>query len=86
MAAIVRAVESPRLSDLGRRFLLVTESCFDNGFSCLFLEVAAANVHSSLKPQSRKVSFAQIKKKETLGWETGIEPATSGATVRCSTD
>jgi hypothetical protein len=34
MAAIVRAVESPRLSDLGRRFLLVTESCFDTGFSC----------------------------------------------------
>jgi hypothetical protein len=23
---------------------------------------------------------------ETLGWETGIEPATVGATVRCSTD
>jgi hypothetical protein len=22
---------------------------------------------------------------ETLGWETGIEPATVGATVRCST-
>ena len=25
-------------------------------------------------------------KSRTLGWETGIEPATSGATVRCSTD
>jgi hypothetical protein len=33
----------------------------------------------------RKKRRERGKKRKTLGWETGIEPATVGATVRCST-
>ena len=56
---MVRAVESTRLSDLGRRFRLVTESCFDTGFSCLYLE-GSLRQESTLvsKPPSRMVTFA----------------------------
>jgi integrase len=42
-----------------------------------------------LKAWKQTTEFASRKAlqlTETLGWETGIEPATVGATVRCSTD
>jgi hypothetical protein len=33
---------------------------------------------------TRKLAACPERRKDPLGWETGIEPATVGATVRCS--
>ncbi len=53
---------------------------------------------STVKPRRMPVGYTSVWNEltktcrcrgiahETLGWETGIEPATVGATVRCSTD
>ena len=37
-----------------------------------------------LRGHNAKSRLVFGKSAEELGWETGIEPATSGATVRCS--
>ena len=57
MSAMVRAVESRRLSDLGPRFRLVTESCFDTDFSCFSLEGLCSKIHSSLKAAGQNGQF-----------------------------
>jgi hypothetical protein len=74
MSAIVRAVKSTRLSDLGRRFRLVTESCFDTGFSCLYLEGLCAKIHSRLEAAVQNGLFCT----GVLGRQRGSNPSLAG--------
>jgi hypothetical protein len=53
---MVRAVESTRLSDLGRRFRLVTESCLDIGLP-LALDLP---VYSNTRPPPKMITFVQV--------------------------
>ena len=49
------------------------------------LREASAKVAAKAIPNNgMKRHVAGSNRIETLGWETGIEPATVGATVRCS--